>query len=210
MKSKKKVLVTLLCAALLVFASVMGTLAYLQAQTDVATNTFTVGNIQAYLDEADVNEYGDKLYVQNDEDKSLGTTKTEIEAKRVLENEYKLIPGHPYVKDPTIHIVKGSEECYVFVKVVDEIAAIQDDVTVADQMDDNWVVIDQANGIYAYKQTVNAMEAEQDVVVFSNFKIKSDADVAAYEGKTITITGYAVQVDGFGTAQDAWNATYGK
>ena len=124
MKSKKKVLVTLLCAALLVFASVMGTLAYLQSQTATATNTFTVGAITATLDEAKVDLYGKAM-------KGEAFVDDVKDADRRTTNTYKLIPGHTYVKDPTIHIAKGSEECYVFVKVVDQITAIQDTDTVA-------------------------------------------------------------------------------
>ena len=49
MKSKKKVFVTVLCAVLLVAASVLGTMAYLTSNDEVV-NTFTVGNVQIKLD----------------------------------------------------------------------------------------------------------------------------------------------------------------
>ena len=81
---KSKVLITILCAVLLVTVSVLGTLAYLTSQDEVV-NTFTVGKVNITLDEAAVNADG-----------------TEIAgADRVKENNYHLIPGQTYVKDPT-------------------------------------------------------------------------------------------------------------
>ena len=55
----KKMKTVLLCISvvILVFASVMGTLAYL-SDTDEVVNTFTVGNVDITLDEADVDENG--------------------------------------------------------------------------------------------------------------------------------------------------------
>jgi len=194
MKSKKKVLVTLLCAALLVFASVMGTLAFLQSQTAVATNTFTVGYVTATLDETAVDQYGDP-----------------IEGKDpVTENNYKLVPNHTYVKDPTIHITKGSEEVYVFVEVANGIADIEAGTTIAKQMENNgWIHLEE--NVYYLNDTVDASTADDDidVPVFGSFTVAADKDVSKYGDAEITVLGYAVQTDGFADAKAAWNATYG-
>lgn len=190
MKSKKKVFVTVLCAAALVVASVLGTMAYLTSQTKTVTNTFTVGNVAITLDETDVTPMGVK-----DTD------------ARVKGNEYKLIPGHTYIKDPTVHVDTDSEESWLFVKVVDEIAGIEADTTVAAQMADNgWTAVDGATNVYAYKAKVTA---GQDINVFENFTIKGTAAVADYAGKTITVEAYAIQADGFDTAAAAWEAAPG-
>lgn len=187
MKSKKKVFVTVLCAAVLVVASVLGTMAYLTS-TDSVSNTFTVGNVSITLDEAKVDQYGTAV----------------TPAERVKENGYKLIPGRTYIKDPTVHVTAGSEDSWLFVKVVDEIAGIEADTTVAAQMAANgWTAVEGATNVYAYKTTVTA---GQDIKVFENFTIKGDAAVADYAGKTITIEAYAIQADGFGTAAEAWAA----
>ena len=186
----KKVLALVLCAALLVAGSVAATLAYLTSKTEVVTNTFSVGDVKITLDEAKVTEYGVK-----DGD------------SRVMKNTYKLIPGHNYLKDPTIHVKKGSEECWLFVKVIDEIAAIQDATTVADQMAENgWKELDGVANVY-YHEAVDAREAtaDVDVHVFGQFTIKADADVSTYAGKTITVQAYAVQKDGL-TVTAAWEA----
>ena len=52
--------------------------------------------------------------------------------------------------------------------------------------------------------------ANVDVPVFGSFTLKANADLAGYEGKTITVKAYAVQADGFSGAVAAWNATFGK
>jgi len=95
MKNAKKVLLLVLCAVLLVGASVMGTLAYLTSQDDVV-NTFTVGKVEIKLDEAPVDDDGKKT-----------------EGARVQSNEYHLQPGLTYDKDPMVTVIKNSEDCYV-------------------------------------------------------------------------------------------------
>lgn len=188
MKSKKKVLALVACAVLLVVGSVMGTMAWLTDDSNVATNTFSVGNVTITLDETDVDEYG-----------------VATGDPRDTANSYKLIPGHTYVKDPIVHVQASSEPCWIFVKITDEIADIQDTVTVKDQMlANNWTLIDESKGIYANKSIIDARTAAQDVSTFSYFKVLSNADVEKYNGKTITVQAYAVQADGFATYTDAW------
>lgn len=100
MKTKSKALLLTLCAVLLVTASVLGTMAFLTS-TASAENTFTVGSVKITLDEAKVTTDG----------------KTVEGAARVTENSYKLMPGHTYTKDPTIHVDAASEDCFIRAKV---------------------------------------------------------------------------------------------
>lgn len=95
-KTKKTLLMTLgtLC---LIVATVFGTLAYL-TDTDAVTNTFTVGKVGLSLDEADVEPDGSYESDHN---------------SRVKGNKYHLLPGHTYIKDPTVTVDAGSEDAYV-------------------------------------------------------------------------------------------------
>ena len=104
-KTKTKALLMSLCAVLLVAASVLGTMAYLTDSKDVK-NTFTVGNVAIKLDEAKVDDMGNLVKNQD------GTL-----VNRVTENDYKLLPGHTYVKDPTVTVLKPSVASYVRMKV---------------------------------------------------------------------------------------------
>lgn len=194
--TKKKILTALalvVCAILLVVGSVAGTLAYMQDSKTV-TNTFTVGNVAITLDEAEVDLYGVAV----------------SPAARVTENEYKLIPGHTYVKDPTIHVTAGSENCYIFFEVKNGLGT---DVTLnIDGL--NWTNISGTN-VYYYKEIATA---GNDYVAFDEFTLSNSVDLSQYANTAdsngiitakIDVTAYAVQADGFADAAAAWNATFG-
>lgn len=116
MKRKHKALLLSMCAVLLVAVSIFGTLAYL-TDKDTVTNTFTVGSVGLKLDEAEVNPDG---------------TYKDGHDTRVEANEYHLLPGHTYYKDPTVTVDAGSEDAYVrmivTVERIDQLkAALPDD-----------------------------------------------------------------------------------
>lgn len=196
MKKTSKALLLSLCAVLLVTASVLGTMAYLTSQ-DQVVNTFTVGNVAITLDEKDVDN---STPGENDRDKA---------------NAYKLMPGHNYEKDPIVHVDANSEDCYLFVKVVNEIANIEAEKTVAQQMTEKgWVAVDAANRIYVYttdKTNPAVVTKGSNITVFENFTIAGNVDnttLATYAEKTITVNAYAIQADGFAgkTASEIWTA----
>ena len=213
MKTKSKALLLALCAVLLIAASVLGTMAYLTSQ-DQVTNTFSVGSVSITLDEQDVKPDGttDTENVDNDTLNALN---------RVQANEYHLLPGHKYIKDPIIHVDPTSENCYLFVKVVDEIADIEDAETVATQMANNgWAAVDGVANTYVYIGTDEgasvplAVSGGSNITVFETFKIKgsvTNTELAKYKDKTITVTAYAVQMDGFEgkKAAEIWSTTFG-
>ena len=186
MKSKKKVFLTVLCAAALVVASVLGTMAFLTSK-DQVNNTFTVGKVAITLDEAQVNDMG-----------VADTT-----AARVKANTYKLIPGHEYTKDPTIHVAADSEDSWIFIKVENGLTSIIDTPTIESQITDNgWTALDEVAGVY-YKEYTSAATAT-NLPVFGTFKIKDDANVSTYSNAKIDVYGYAIQKDGFTSPAAAW------
>lgn len=109
-KTKTKALLMSLCAVLLVAASVLGTMAYLTDSKEV-NNTFTVGNVAIKLDEAKVDTDGKAI------DKKGNVVTDLAKAERVAGNSYKLLPGHTYVKDPTVTVLTPSVASYVRMKV---------------------------------------------------------------------------------------------
>ncbi len=196
MKTRSKALLLTLCAVLLVAASVLGTMAYLTDE-DKVENTFTVGKVDITLDEASVDVNG----------------ATVEGAGRVRTNEYKLMPGHEYTKDPTVHVTAGSENSWIFVKVEDGISAYEDtSLTIHDQLATNkWTALNGVANVY-YKE-YSKSDSATDLVVFSKFKIADKADEVAgwgnFKDVKVTVTAYAVQKDGFDTAIAAWKATFG-
>lgn len=111
MRTRRKALLLMMCAALLVAGSIIGTVAYL-TDSDQVKNTFTVGKVSLTLDEAKVNEAGqplkgDKVAAPNETADRWTPTEND------LTQEYHLLPGHSYTKDPTVTVTAGSEDAYV-------------------------------------------------------------------------------------------------
>lgn len=192
----KKTLTVLLALVLVIAMSVAGTMAYLTSSATV-TNTFTVGKVAITMDEAKVNEYGQKLN-KND----AVAVENDPLADRVARNEYKLIPGHEYVKDPIVHVDADSENSWVFVKVTNDISAIIDTANTLDaQIEANhWTKLE--TGVY-YKEYTKGQD-DKDLEVFESFKLTGNADVASYNAQTIVVNAYAIQKDGFDTPAAAW------
>jgi len=200
-----KILALVLCAALLVGGSVMATVAYLQDSEEVV-NTFTVGKVDITLDETAVNADG-----------------TEIPgATRVKQNAYHLIPGQTYVKDPTMTVIKGSEESYVRMIVTLNKAKELKEVFGTGFLPQNYVegwdsavwTIDGVNGVkedtaantltyeFRYATTVKPA-ANTDLVLdalFDNFTLPTELngeDLEKLTGFEITVNGHAIQAVGF-------------
>lgn len=106
-KTLTKILAIALCAVLLVTGTIYITLAYLLDESNVVHNTFTVSkNIIITLDETKVKVDG---------------TPVEPAARETREQEYKLVPGASYTKDPTVHTDSQSEACFVVIAIYDTI-----------------------------------------------------------------------------------------
>lgn len=202
----KKKLMTALALVLVVAMSVAGTYAYLTSQ-DSVTNTFTVGQVAITLDEQD-------------------TDNSTPDANRDKANAYHILPGHTYVKDPTVHVNPVSEDSYIFVKVENGITNFeaassneQDGYkNIAAQITANgWTALTGVDNVYYkfYTKSTPAPTTATNLVVFSNFKIADNAnDVNDWDSISATttqinVTAYAVQADGFESASAAWTATFG-
>lgn len=189
-KTRTKTLALLFCAVLIAAVSVFTTVAFLK-DSDSVKNTFTVGKVAITLDEAKVDGYG-----------------TAVDgASRVKGNSYKLIPGHEYKKDPTVHFAAGSEASYLFVRVEDGITQIEAGTTIAAQILANgWTKLADVGGVYWKQVQANTGTAAVDYPVFGSFTLKGEADVSRYANAKITVTAYAIQADGFTDAAAAWTA----
>lgn len=212
MKNAKKVLLLVLCAALLVSASIAGTVAYLTSKATV-TNTFTVGKVAITMDEAKVNNYGQKLD-ENDNVWAEGATL----ADRQVTNTYLLVPGHEYVKDPIVYVEANSEKCYVFVKVVNGLKAYEaTSNTIHSQILANqWVELDETNHPGVYYKVQEKAATKVELPVFASFTLATNAesvggwnDIEAATATTsgtndIVVTAYAIQFDTMTGPADAW------
>ena len=198
MSKTMKTLLMVLCAIALVVCSVLGTLAYLTS-IDKATNTFTAGDVKTSVDEDDPDS--------TDPD------------DRVPENEYELIPGKNYDKDPIVHI--EGEDCYTFVTVQNSLAAIEDPNadSIAKQMADNgWALLKDGTEVVTVdglpvwyfcsadgeNSGVTVSEAGVltvgdgivDVTVFTNFTIGGEVDNETLKQYVTTYTTKYYDEDG--------------
>ena len=210
--SKKKALLMMVCAVMLVLVSVMGTMAYLTSSDEVV-NTFTVGKVAITLDEAKANADG-SLFDQ-------GVT-------RVKANSYKLLPGHTYNKDPMVTVLEGSESSYVKMTVTFTKAAQLDaifDPNGADMTSifngydsTNWIAKgnteDTAKNTrtyeFWYKEAVGAPTADVALdALFDSITVPgsiTNDQLKTIKDMTITVNAYAIQADGFANAEAAWVA----
>ena len=149
-------------------AAVGGTIAWLTADSNEVNNTFTVGDINITLDETDI-------------ENPTGPRNTE--------NEYKMVPGKKYMKDPIVHVEAGSEPCYVFVRLTEKNNAYGNDKVIQYTINSDWTLVTtEANGdkIYVYGTL-----AAPTVVNALNLTAPATADTtsvfAITEGTTITV-----------------------
>ncbi len=218
---KKKILVACLCVALAVLTIAGTTLAYLTSK-DTVTNTFTVGNVQITLDEAQVNADGKPINKD-------GTVVADLaDAERVQKNSYKLIPGHTYTKDPMVTVLSGSESSYIKMTVTFSKANELDAIFAPNGADmtsiftgynaDNWIAKGNTKDTAAntrtyefwYKETVAAPTADVALdALFDSITVPgsiTNAQLATIANMTITVNAYAIQADGFANAEAAWAA----
>lgn len=143
---KKRTVALLMAVVMLFGAAVGGTIAWLTAETDEVVNTFTVGDINIELDETDV----DNSTEGKDRDKA---------------NEYKLIPGTTYVKDPIVRVLPNSEKSYVFIQIEEKNNVI-DETTIIEftKNTTGWTPYaagtNENAGVYVYYQIVNATDKD--------------------------------------------------
>ena len=228
MNNKVKALLMACCAVLLVFASVIGTLAYLTDTTDKVTNTFTVGNVEIKLTEANVDTDGNATNGRNE------TGMTDV----------KLIPGRTIDKDPTVSVKKGSENCYVRMLVtVDGLNALKAafpqsryadwyltdgtfllqnlvmDSSNASTWNTEWECIKVTSNTYEFRyayivDTDNFSDDDNDEFVelpelFKNVTVPgtmTNEEYANLQDVKIIIEAHAIQSEGFANANEAWEA----
>lgn len=132
----------------------------------------------------------------------------DIELTETTGDEYKLVPGKEYAKDPTVTVKAKSETCWVFVKVVkgnnpDSYLNYTIDTAI-------WTALTGVDGVY-YKE-VTYSEADQPFTIITGNQVTVKSELtrtqlqAIVDEPTLTFTAYAVQREGFDNVADAWTA----
>lgn len=186
-----KSMVMVIACALVLCGVIGGTVAWLIAEAPPVVNTFTYGDINITLDETDT----------EDDDGDPNT------------NSYNMIPGNGITKDPKVTVIKGSEDCWVFVKL-EKSANFDDFMTY--EIAEGWTELEE--GVYYTSYTKND-DADTEYGVLKGDQVlvkgevtKEQLNALDADGKqdypTLTVSAYAVQadaeLDAIDTAEDAW------
>lgn len=198
----KKKLTTVLAIVLVVALSVAGTYAYLTAQTDTVTNTFTAAGLASNfsLDESQANQQPDGSYTLD-----VNT--------RVKQNAYSVVPKVDLKKDPTVHVtLEKNVGAYVFLAVDNNLG----DGLTATIDRGNWTALNttytdaqRVEWTMYYKQLAGSENPTQvDINVLAGQQIVVGDTVAENCGN-IVFNAYLTQSAGFTDALDAWNNSWG-
>lgn len=190
MQNQKKNILSLSLIVALLAVIVGGTYAYFTDTTDPVTNTFTVGNVQISLDEAQVERVDNKF------------NSLEERTDKGVEYE-KIYPGAVLPKDPTVTFVEGSEDSYVFMKLTNGVDEYIEDI----EINEDWKELTDVDNVYVYKDIVND---DTDLpALFEEVKVKTGLsydELSMIEELKIEVTAYAIQSEGFEDFNAAWEA----
>jgi len=114
--------------------------------------------------------------------------------------DYKIVPGGESAKDPVITVKSGSEKCYVYALVENNLV-VEGTVVGTPNIDTTkWTAVG-TNGtktLYRYNEVVDAASADQELAVFTKVSYANTLtaeQVATLANKTILVSGYAHQKD---------------
>lgn len=154
---KNKVLAIAMACVLVLCTVIGGTLAWLTDRTPEINNTFTVGDINIDLTETGA---------------AAGQT------DGVLDKAYDFVPGDTLDKDPKVTVAANSEDCFVFVKVVEtknNIADVHANDIIVWSVDSGWTALAGQDGIWYRKVTKST--APQEFAVLTGNKVTVSEDV---------------------------------
>lgn len=200
----RRALLSLSMVLVVAFAAIGGTIAWLQDETQVVTNTFSPSTIEVELEETD----------SADEDTDANN------------NDYQIIPGKDIVKDPKVS-ASSDVDYYVFVKVTKQnwptwTETGSTKLKVDYEIAEGWTELEGDFGANAkvYYQAVNAGATLTDVSVLKDNKVNVSDTVTKEElatittnKPTVTVQAYAIQQSGVDGAKftelAAWQAISG-
>lgn len=197
-RSGKKIVAMILAVVLLIGVGVGGTLAWLTATSGTVTNTFTVGDINITLQEYPFKE---------DSTTELDENATPVQSI----DTYKVVPGGEQPKKPFVTVKAKSENCYVYVNVVNNLT-IDNTLVVNYDSPTNWTEVAKktaADGtvstLYRYNSIMKYSENDSEpLVVFNKVSYSdsiqkdnsvTDLEIGQLKGKTIVLKAYAHQSD---------------
>lgn len=184
----KKTMALAAVLAVILCATIGGTIAYLMDQTDPVVNTFTYGNVNIKLEESDPNIDGD-----ND--------------PATMPHTYYGLPGQTIAKDPKVTVTEKSVACWLFVKL-EKSDNFDDFMTY--EMAEGWTKLDGYDNVYYREVSESDEDQKFQVIKGDEIYVKTSVTKEMIDGltgenaPTLTIKASAVQKYGFDTAVNAY------
>lgn len=181
-----KTLAIICAVALVLSTAVSGTYAWLLTKTEPVVNTFTFGAIDIELTESD----------SGDGDNDPNT------------NTYELMPGGSVTKDPKVTVIKGSEACWLYVKL-DESENFDQFLTY--EVAEGWSIVEGQTNVFA--RSIERIDEDKSFEILKDNEVKVKGDVTAQminelvadTYPTLELTAYAVQMsEEIDSAEDGW------
>lgn len=171
--NKKRLAVAGLSVGLVAVAGIGATLAYFTDQ-DAATNVVEMGHVDIELEEPQFSENHENNTISN------------------------VVPNQKITKDPTITVVKGSEDCYLRAQVTTTGLTTEQTQQILEttNVNSDWVI--GTDGYLYFQSKVEATDASKDVVLFDTVTIPAawGNEVADLKFE-INILAEAIQADYF-------------
>lgn len=186
--------IILTSAVVIVLVGIVGTtIAWLASNANLLTNTFTYGDIKISLIESDTSD--------GDEDENT--------------NSYDMTPGNEINKDTVVKVDAGSEDCWLFIKLIKE---NDFDKYMTYSVESTWTNLNGYQDVYYIK--VNKSDKEQTFNVMKDNIIKVKEELTHADLINITesnypkleIKAYAVQknenMEDINTPEKAWELAH--
>ena len=132
--------------------------------------------------------------------------------------QFKIVPGETVTKDPTVTVTSGSEPCWLFVKITEDLGALsQYSIDFFDYLTaDGWTLVPGKTNVYY--RTVGVKEGDSaigaSIPVLKDNKVTLSQNITLDMSKalqtegaqapTLTFKAAAVQYDGLTTVETAF------
>ena len=119
---------------------------------------------------------------------------------------YQMVPGATVEKDPVVTVERGSEECYVYVKL-EWRGGLENHVTY--ELADGWINLGGIDGVY-YRQVdrtavnMNYHVLKNDCMVINSDLTEDTMATIAPNTCQLIVTAYAIQTLGIESPADGW------
>ena len=130
----------------------------------------------------------------------------QLELTETTGGAYQLVPGATVKKDPLVTVLKGSEECYVYVKLE---SGGDLNSYVDYQLEDGWQSLGGVDGVYYRQVEYAAVNMKYSVFKDNQITVRDDLTkekMILIDGRScaMVVTAYAIQTTAVESPAEGW------